>query len=123
MVMRKVMVCGGRTFDDDETLFSVLDGLCNVYPVDPYDTTIISGGARGADSLANEYAHSRGLELIECPADWERYGKSAGYRRNADMVKQADVVVAFWDGESKGTKHSIDLTLAAGKPLLVVTYG
>jgi len=123
MVMRNVMVCGGRTFDDEDTLFSVLDGLANVFPVDPFDMTIIQGAARGADSMAREYAHCRGLDTREFPAEWEKYGKSAGYRRNADMVNRADVVVAFWDGESKGTKHSIDLALSQGKHLLVVNYG
>ena len=70
---------------------------------------VVSGGARGADSLGERYALERNLPCKIFPANWELHGKSAGYKRNAEMAEYADALVAFWDGESKGTGHMIDL--------------
>src|SRR5688572_23745979 len=74
----------------------------------PPDSIIISGGARGVDTIAEVAAESLGLKTMIFPAEWQRYGKSAGHRRNALMVAAADKVVCFWDGRSRGTKGSID---------------
>jgi hypothetical protein len=76
---------------------------------------VVSGGARGVDSWAVDFARARGLHFEEYPADWDRYGKSAGYHRNRDLVDKADFVVAFWDGVSRGTFHTIQLALQAEK--------
>ena len=80
-------------------------------------TMIISGGARGADKMAAEYAVKNGIPYKEFPADWNRHGKSAGYIRNKEIVKNADEVIAFWNGNSKGTAHTIRLAEEAGKPV------
>lgn len=64
--------------------------------------------ARGADSLGEQYAKERGIPVRYFPADWQTLGKSAGYQRNVQMAAYADALVAFWDGQSKGTKHMID---------------
>lgn len=83
---------------------------------------IISGGARGADTLAREYARERNLPFEEYPAKWEIYGKSAGYKRNAEMVKEADALIAIWDGESKGTQHSIQLAEKKAIPIHIIRF-
>jgi hypothetical protein len=83
-------------------------------------TTVVSGGARGVDSVAVAAAKGRGLKTIEFPADWSR-GRGAGYERNHKIVEAADYVVAFWDGHSPGTRHTIRIALAQGKLYWVVT--
>ncbi len=84
------------------------------------DVTVISGGARGVDTWAIEYAKAVGFETTVYPADWDGLGSRAGYVRNAKMVEVADEVIALWDGTSKGTRHTIDLALAKRKNLKVV---
>lgn len=81
---------------------------------------IVSGGARGVDSWAADEARIRDIPVEEYPAEWVRYGKRAGFLRNEDIVKAANKVVAFWDGESRGTKHTIDLALRHKKHLEVI---
>ncbi len=72
-------------------------------------TEIVSGGARGVDTSAEEYAQAEGIPIIVIKADWDKYGKSAGYKRNVEMANISDALIAVWDGESKGTKHMIDI--------------
>lgn len=122
--MKHVLVVGSRTFNDYEQLAKVLDKVAEGYK----KITIVSGGARGADALAKKYAKNKGFEYKEFPADWDKYGKSAGYRRNEEMQKfiaQFDdrKVVAFWDGVSKGTQHSIDLAKKYNNELDVIKFG
>ena len=69
---------------------------------------IVSGGAKGIDSCAKEYALSHGLPITEFLPEYEKYGRSAPLKRNLEIIKYADIVLAFWDGRSKGTKHVID---------------
>ena len=89
---------------------------------------IISGTARGADKLGELYAERTGLSTYRFSADWDGLGKRAGYVRNAEMAKFAvkdgnyGVLVAFWDGKSKGTKHMIDLANKYGLEVYVVNY-
>ena len=80
-------------------------------------TTVLCGMARGADLCGRYVAILRGLHVEEYPADWSKYGKSAGFRRNAEMADKAEALIAVWDGVSRGTKHMIDL--AEDKGLLV----
>jgi len=86
----------------------------------PEFTTILSGGARGVDSCAVETARRRGLEIVEYLADWDGLGRRAGMVRNAQIVGAADLVVAFWDGKSRGTKNAIDHARNMVKPFAVV---
>lgn len=113
----KIIVAGGRDFDDYRLLCRRLD-----YFFQKIHPTIVCGEAKGADSLGRRYAEEMGLEILSFPAQWEKYGKSAGYRRNEEMAQVADGLVAFWDGESKGTKHMIDHMKALGKPVKIVRY-
>lgn len=71
--------------------------------------TVVCGMAKGADVLGERYALDRGFQIQRYPADWDEYGKRAGYIRNEQMAQNADALAAFWDGESRGTKHMIDL--------------
>lgn len=105
----KVIIAGGRDFNDFEMLKNFCDSvLVNVEkPI-----SIVSGVAPGADSLGEKYAKLRGYTIVQFPADWDRYGKSAGYRRNSEMAEYGDALIAFWDGKSKGTEHMINLAKA-----------
>lgn len=86
----------------------------------PSSWTIITGGAKGVDLWAEHTAshHMRGCVVYH--ADWRKFGRSAGYIRNNQIVKDADIVVAFWNGKSKGTRHTIQLSKNLGKSCIVV---
>lgn len=87
----------------------------------PEDTTeIISGGAKGVDACAREYAKSHGIKLTEFLPEYEKYGKSAPLKRNISIIEAADVVLAFWDGKSRGTKFVIDKCREVGKKIQII---
>lgn len=83
---------------------------------------VVSGTAKGADQMGEFWAEEHGVLVTTFPADWDRFGRSAGYRRNEDMAKYSDVLVAFWDGHSRGTKHMIDLALEHSLEVHVFRY-
>lgn len=83
-------------------------------------TEVVSGGARGVDTLGEEYAYKTHKKLMIFPADWDIYSKSAGIRRNNLMANYADALLAVWDGKSKGTAHMIEA--ARRKGLKVYVY-
>src|SRR5262245_11253362 len=97
----RVAVVGSRDYPD-------LEAVRAYVRAQPADTVIISGGARGVDQVAVDTARRLQLAYEVYPADWTRYGKRAGFLRNITIVDNADAVVAFWDGVSRGTKHTID---------------
>lgn len=78
-------------------------------------THIVSRGAKGADTLASQYATEQQLEMIVFKPDWKRFGKRAGFIRNTTIIENADVVIAFWDGSSNGTKDAIMKAIALNK--------
>lgn len=112
----KLAIVGSRTFNKRSLMIRILTQL----NIKPRPELIISGGAKGADTLAKNYAEVVNVPFLEFLADWDKYGKSAGYKRNVQIVDACDKLVAFWDGHSKGTKHSIDLAEKAGKLLKVI---
>lgn len=117
--MFKAIVAGGREFNDYEGLKAKVSFLLqNKMP----DVAIISGCARGADALGARYAQENNIELIEIPANWDQYGKSAGYRRNVEMAHVANGLIAFWDGKSRGTKHMIDIARSKNIPTRIINY-
>ena len=118
--MFKVIIAGGRDFNN----YNLLKEKCLFLLQNKFTegVTVISGHARGADMVGEQFAKEFNLNLEIFPADWETNGKSAGYIRNAEMLKHADAVICFWDGKSKGTKHMIDITKKANKPLKVIKY-
>ena len=82
--------------------------------------TIVSGGARGADSYAREFAQKHNLTLIEYLPEYEKYGKGAPLVRNKLIVDNCDFVLAFWDGKSRGTKFTLDYAKEKNKPIKIV---
>lgn len=114
----KVAVVGSRSFNDYELLKSKLDALNEKVNI----THIVSGGAKGADSLAEKWAKDNKIETVVFYPDWEKYGKSAGFLRNELIIKEADIVIVFWDGSSKGTKLSIDLAIKYSKPHKIIYF-
>jgi len=83
-------------------------------------TEVVAGKARGVDTLGEQWAIENNISIKEFPADWKKFGKSAGHRRNEQMGDYADALIAVWDGESKGTKHMIDYS--KNKRLRVFIY-
>lgn len=122
--MYRVIVAGTREFDNYLLLRMKLTDYLS--PIPNEEIEIISGTARGADKLGEQYANDHNLKCIKFPADWNTYGKSAGYIRNAEMAKYASqehgVLFAFWDGKSKGTKHMIDLAYKYNLETYVIKY-
>lgn len=112
----KVIIAGSRGFSN----YKLLKEKCNEYLREKrkeYNIIIISGGARGADTLGEKYAQDEGFSLEVFSANWNKFGKSAGFRRNEQMAEVADALIAFWDGKSHGTKHMIEIM--ENKKLLV----
>lgn len=119
------LVVGSRGFNDYSLMCEKLDFLLK----DKKYVVIVSGGAKGADSLAERYAREHGHELKVFQANWDAYGKSAGYKRNEEMhlfisvpSGRERIVVAFWDGSSKGTAHNFELATKYNNPIEVYRY-
>lgn len=81
-------------------------------------TEVVSGTARGVDQLGERWARENGIPIIYFPADWQKYGKKAGYLRNLDMGHYGDALIACWNG-SKGTAHMIDIMSNFGKEIYI----
>ena len=115
----KVLVSGGRDFDDLSMLMDRLDRLHAMHPI----TKLIHGGARGVDTMAGQWADVYGIPVEVYPADWKKYGKSAGYRRNAQMLREGepDEVVVFPGG--KGTQMMAKLAREKGYYVIEAKYG
>lgn len=105
----KYLVCGSRGFIDYSLMYSVLR------VVGPGDT-VIHGDAIGADRMAGTIARNRGAHVIPYPANWNTYGRTAGFKRNAEMVgTMPDLVFAFYAGKvTNGTAHTVKLARLAG---------
>jgi hypothetical protein len=105
--MLRVVIAGSRDFNHYPLLQEKLDFFLQHYPTTEIE--IVSGTARGADRLGERYAQERGISLRKFPADWDRFGKKAGYLRNKQMAEYATHALLFWDGKSPGTKMMIEL--------------
>ena len=82
-------------------------------------TVVISGTARGVDTLGERWANENGIPVEKYPADWNTHGKSAGYKRNQLMAEKAEALIALWDGTSKGTGHMLEIARRAGLKIFV----
>lgn len=111
----KVAVVGSRNIDSYSLVKEELDIIFNNMNVG----TIISGGAKGVDSLAERYARENKIPFIEILPDWRKHGIQAGVIRNTEIVDKCDVLVAFWDGSSKGTLDSINKATKKGKKVFI----
>lgn len=101
----KVIVAGSRSIYQYDKIKKVLDLENKSNPI----TEVVCGMARGADLLGKLWAEENGIKVKEFPANWDKFGKSAGYKRNEEMAKYADACIIFWDGKSKGSKHMHDI--------------
>jgi hypothetical protein len=101
----KIVIFGSRGIED----IGMVEGAMEACGMAANVTEIVSGWARGADRLGERYARQRGLSCKVFPAQWAKYGKSAGLLRNVEMARYADYGVAVWDGVSRGTAHMIGL--------------
>lgn len=120
----KLIVAGGRDFEDYELLsrklYKIRKAVWENFLAD--DLEIVSGTARGADKLGERWAKENHVPLKRFPADWDRYGKRAGYLRNEQMAKYASTLLACWNGHSKGTGHMIDLAKKNGLGVMILRY-
>lgn len=118
----KVIVAGGRDFTDETTMHKELVKLFDAGVFDEH-AELVCGMARGADMTANHlWTAIYRNKIHEFYPDWNGLGKRAGFVRNKQMGDFADILIAFWDGESRGTKHMIDYMRSLGKPVYVIPY-
>ncbi len=113
--MKKIAVIGSRKFTDVERLNAVLMAH------QPF--ILVSGGAKGADQLAESFADQHQLEKIIFDAEWSRYGRNAGPIRNKRLIEACDEVIAFWDGQSAGTKQAIHYAKQLDKQVEIIHVG
>ena len=109
MIFVKVAIIGSRSLDISNLEEFLPDGT----------TEIISGGAKGIDTCAQELAHRMGLGLTVIRPDYHKYGRAAPLKRNDIIIERSDIVLAIWDGNSRGTKYVIDKCKEIGKPVVV----
>ncbi len=117
----RVIIAGCRDFDD----YALLKERCNDYlceKMETHNVIIVSGHASGADALGERFAEEHGLQCEIHPADWGKYGRSAGPIRNAEMAEVSDALIAFWDGQNPGTRSMIELARKKGLQVSVVYF-
>lgn len=117
----KLIVAGGRDFTDTNRMIAELQKLLESGEITD-SPELVCGMARGADMLAYSLWANNRMPIHNFPANWNKHGKSAGYKRNQEMGEFADAAVCFWDGNSKGTKHMIDIMNRLNKPVYIVRY-
>ena len=119
----KIIIAGGRDFDFYSLLrVSTLEFISEITDINKDTIEIVSGTAKGADTLGLRFAIEFNHLIKKFPADWNKHGKSAGYKRNKQMANYADACIVFWDGKSKGTSHMIDLAREYALILKVINY-
>lgn len=114
-----IAIVGSRSFNDYKYLTEVMDKVLAKYG---RPEQIISGGAKGADTLGEMYADEHNIETCILLPEWEKYGKQAGFLRNIGIIDGCDICIAFWDGASRGTKHDIELCKEKKKHLILANY-
>lgn len=122
MKPNRIIIAGGRDFDDYDRLCAFMDQYCMDNDLGPDNTDFISGAAKGADWLGELWATSRGYKVMLFPANWTDHGKSAGYIRNKKMADEATELVAWWDETSKGTGNMIWVATKAGLKVHIERY-
>lgn len=106
----KTIIAGSRSILRYEVLLDAMLLFNNVWEI----SEIVSGTANGIDKLGERYARENNIPLKQFPANWDLYGKRAGYVRNRQMAAYADAVIVIWDGRSKGTKQMIEVAEEKG---------
>ena len=110
----RVIIAGSRGINDYATVRDAVQR--SGFPI----SRVVSGMAKGVDTLAVRFATDTGLPCDRFLAEWRKWGRSAGYKRNVQMAKNADALIAVWDGQSTGTRHMIDVAKAHGLRIFVV---
>lgn len=118
-MLTKIIIAGGRDYDDYDTLEREVGTIVEALPG---KLEIVCGMAKGADTLGRRFAQEYHLPVKEFPADWYKHGRGAGPIRNRQMAKYADILIAFWDGKSKGTNGMIHDALHLGLEVHVYRY-
>lgn len=111
-------IIGSRNFNNYRLLYKTILSLLKLNDI----KNIISGGAKGADSLGEKFADDNKINKIIFYPEWNKYGKKAGYLRNINIVENSDYIIAFWNGKSKGTEHSINLAKKYNKKIKIVIF-
>lgn len=114
----KLAIVGSRSFKDFSRAAKRVASLLELFEV----TAIVSGGAQGADKIAEQIADLLDLKKIIFRPDWDQYGYAAGHIRNTEIILEADIVLVFWDGKSKGTVDSIKKARKKGCPLFIERF-
>lgn len=117
----RVIIAGCRDFQD----YGFLKEKCEHYLQNKLrsdNVIIVSGHASGADSLGERFAREHGLQVELHLADWERHGRAAGPIRNREMADRADALIAFWNGQSRGTKSMIDQAREKELKIAIIKY-
>lgn len=117
----KIAVVGSRSYDNKKEFFAIMSRLVSSFD-ESQKLEIVSGGAKGADFFAREFALANEIPITEILPDWDRHGKSAGFVRNREIWEEADFGIAFWDGASKGTAHSFELAKQLEKTIVVYNF-
>jgi hypothetical protein len=116
-----LIIAGGRDFSNYDLLkLETMKFITEYKPT--HQITVISGKANGTDQLGERFANEFNLNLLEFPADWNKWGKQAGPKRNREMAKHATHLIAFWDGTSKGTKNMIETAIEFELKVKTVNY-
>lgn len=118
----RVIIAGGRDFTDYDRLAAFMDQWTLDNDMGPDNTDFLSGEAKGADTLGKKWALSRGYKVALYPANWDLHGRSAGFKRNEEMAKNATHLVAFWNEVSKGTGNMIWVATKAGLKVHIERY-
>ena len=115
----KIIVAGGRDFDDYSRMTKVLDRFLDGIK----DLQLVSGDCPGgADAMAKVYAEEHKIDFAEFAADWNTHGKAAGPIRNSEMAQYGHALIAFWDMESEGTDSMIKQARKVGIPVMIIVY-
>lgn len=115
----KIGIVGSRTFNDYDKLLETMSLFNEAHCL--FDT-IVSGGAKGADSAGEAWGKYWNIKIEKYLPDWDKHGKAAGFIRNQQIVDNSDMIVAFWDGESRGTADTIEKAKKAKKPTFIVYF-
>ena len=113
----KLIIAGSRNLNSVYLIYAAMD-IFNILKKDI--STVISGCARGIDTVGAEWAADNCIIVKSMPAKWDKHGKSAGYIRNKEMAKEGDKLLAIWDGDSKGTLNMITEMQKLGKPVHIM---
>lgn len=112
----KLGIVGSREFNDYDFVEKNINIICGNIKI----SEIVSGGARGVDSIAEQYAKDNNIKTRIFEAEWDWFGKRAGFVRNEYIVDYSDYVIAFWDGVSTGTKDTINMCMKKKKNITVI---